>query len=164
MECVNEVAPAPLQTAGGRDQPMKEVSPMTSVSATTPAVKSARRPRTVRPVGGLVRWLKPLVLPLGIGRLAITNAAGALEEYDVGAHVDGGRITGFRLVRDNDEGHDVYVLAPRWSCSCPHFTFHGHADPKGCKHAAALRAALAAAGLLDQLAAPVTADPRRGTP
>jgi hypothetical protein len=108
--------------------------------------------RTPRPVTGSVRWLLPLHLPLGIGRLAITNAAGVEEEYDVGAHVEGEQVVGFRLVKDDDEGYDLFTLAPRWSCSCPHFTFHGHRDPKGCEHVAALRAALAAAGLLDHLA------------
>jgi hypothetical protein len=91
------------------------------------------------------RWLRPLVLPLGIGRLEITDAAGRAEAYDVGAHLDANyRVVGFRLVNDEDEGYDLFIDSGRWACSCPRFGVHGDKGVEGCAHAAGLRAALAA--------------------
>ena len=112
----------------------------------TPApAQPARTPPPVRPGAGSARWLKPLVLPLGIGRLEITDAAGQAEAYDVGAHLDaGGRVVGFRLVGDDDEGYDLFTDCGRWACSCPHSGAHGGGGVGGCAHAAGLRAALAA--------------------
>jgi hypothetical protein len=101
------------------------------------------------------RWLRPLVLPLGLGRLEITDAAGRAEAYDVGAHVDAdGRVVGFRLVNDDDEGHDLLPDSGRWACSCPHCGSPGDAGVGDCSHAAGLRAALAAlpAAALAQIA------------
>ena len=116
---------------------------------------AARRPPPVRPGAGSARWLRPLLLPLGIGRLEITDAAGRAEAYDVGAHLDAdGRVVGFRLVNDDDEGYDLYPDSGRWACSCPHFGPDGGEDVGGCAHAAGLRAALAAlpAAALAQIA------------
>jgi hypothetical protein len=122
---------------------------MTTATETPAPVKPARKPRQVKPVSGSVRWLKRLVLPLGIGRLEIVNANGVAEQYDVGAHLDtDDRVVGFRMVKDDDEGYDLFTDSARWTCSCPHFEFHGHQDRKGCKHAAGLRAALQAIGQL----------------
>jgi hypothetical protein len=117
--------------------------------------QAARQPPQVRPGAGSARWLKPLVLPLGLGRLEITDAGGRAEAYDVGAHLDaGGRVVGFRLVNDDDEGHDLYPDSGRWACSCPHCGPPGGAGVGGCAHAAGLRAALAAlpAAALAQIA------------
>jgi hypothetical protein len=122
---------------------------MSTLTSSAPAVKPTRKPRIVKPVTGSVRWFKRLVLPLGIGRLEIVNANGQPEQYDVGAHLDtDDRVVGFRLVKDDDEGYDLFTDSARWTCSCPHFEFHGHQDRKGCKHAAGLWAALQAIGQL----------------
>src|SRR5690348_8042740 len=97
-------------------------------------------PAPARPGGCSARWLRPLVLPLGIGRLEVTGAAGRAEAYDIGAHLDaGGRVVGFRLVNDDDEGYDLFPAPARWACSGPRCGGVG-----GCEHAAGLRAALAA--------------------
>ncbi len=131
---------------------------MPTVPTSTAPVKAARKPRQVKPVSGSVRWIKRLVLPLGVGRLAITNANGEETEYDVAAHLDpDDRVIGFRLVKDDDEGYDLFTDSDRWTCSCPHYEFHGDKDPKGCKHAASLRAALQAIGQLPPAPAPVRA-------
>jgi hypothetical protein len=117
--------------------------------------QAARQPRPVRPGAVGARWLRPLVLPLGLGRLEITGAAGNAEAYDVGAHLDAdGRVVGFRLVNDDDEGHDLFPDSGRWACSCPHCGPPGDAGVGGCAHAAGLRAALAAlpAAALAQIA------------
>jgi hypothetical protein len=112
----------------------------------------------VRPGAGSARWLRPLLLPLGIGRLEITDAAGRAEAYDVGAHLDAdGRVVGFRLVNDDDEGYDLYPDSGRWACSCPHFGPDGGEDVGGCAHAAGLRAALAALGQLPPAPPPAPA-------
>jgi hypothetical protein len=114
----------------------------------TPA-QAARKPRRVRPGAVGARWLRPLVLPLGLGRLEITDAAGQAEAYDVGAHLDAeNRVVGFRLVTDDDEGHDLFPGPAGWACSCPRFGHDGGEGVGGCEHAAGLRAALAAIGQL----------------
>jgi hypothetical protein len=107
--------------------------------------QAAPKPPPVRPGAACARWLRPLALPLGIGRLEITDAAGRAEAYDVGAHLDAdGRVVGFRLVNDEDEGYDLFTDCSRWACSCPRFGVHGDKGVEGCPHAAGLRAALAA--------------------
>ena len=106
--------------------------------------RAARQPRRASPGAVGARWLRPLALPLGLGRLEITDAGGRAEAYDVGAHLDaGGRVVGFRLVNDDDEGHDLYPDSGRWACSCPRFGPQGGEGVGGCEHAAGLRAALA---------------------
>src|SRR5215472_121866 len=83
--------------------------------------RAARQPRRASPGAVGARWLRPLVLPLGLGRLEITGAGGRAEAHDVGAHLDAdGRVVGFRLVNDDDEGHDLFPGPAGWACSCPH--------------------------------------------
>ena len=120
--------------------------------------QAARQPPPVRPGAVGARWLKPLLLPLGIGRLEVTDAAGRAEAYDVGAHLDaGGRVVGFRLVRDDDEGYDLFADCGRWACSCPHCGPPGGEGVGGCAHAAGVRAALAAIGQLPPAPPPAPA-------
>ena len=120
------------------------MTPLTE--APTPA---ARQPPPVSPGAGSARWLRPLVLPLGLARLVITDAAGRAEAYDVGAHLDAdNRVVGFRLVNDDDEGYDLSPDCGRWACSCRRCGPRGSDGVGGCAHAAGLRAALAALGQL----------------
>jgi hypothetical protein len=92
-------------------------------------------------VSGSCKWVKRMVLPRGLGRLSITShttRGPVVQEYDVGAHLDqAGRVTGYRLVKDDDEGYDV--SAADWTCTCADSTYR----QRECKHARAMRAALA---------------------
>ena len=118
---------------------------MTPGTETPAPARAARQPRRASPGAVGARWLRPLLLPLGLGRLEITGAAGRAEAYDVGAHLDAdNRVVGFRLVNDEDEGYDLFTDCGRWACSCPRFGVHGDKGVEGCAHAAGLRAALAA--------------------
>jgi hypothetical protein len=104
-----------------------------------------RTRKPVQPVSGSARWLRRPLLPLGLGRLRISTAAGVSHEYDVGAHLDEtGHVIGWRLVKDDDEGYDVDISTAPWSCSCPDYTLRRSNSPHTCKHAAGLRMALAA--------------------
>jgi hypothetical protein len=62
-----------------------------------------------------------MVLPHGLGRLAITSITTrgpVTTEYDVGAHLDErGKVVGYRLVKDDDEAHDSTQRTCRL-CSC----------------------------------------------
>lgn len=118
---------------------------MTTGTEAPAHAQTARKRPPLRPAAARARWLKPVVLPLGIGRLEITDAAGRAEAYDVGAHLDAdNRVVGFRLVTDDDEGYDLFTDCSRWAYSCPRFGAHGDKGVEGCAHAAGLRAALAA--------------------
>lgn len=103
-----------------------------------------RRGEQVKPVAGKVRWLRPLIVGKTLGRLAITNASGLTTEYDIGAHLDGERIVGFGLAKDDDE---VYAIDASqsygWTCDCGDCQFRA----RECKHIKAVRAALASAGI-----------------
>jgi hypothetical protein len=116
---------------------------MTPLTEAPAPAQAARQPRPPRPGAVGARWLKPLLLPLGIGRLEVTGAGGRAEAYDVGAHLDAdNRVVGFRLVRDDDEGYDLFPGPAGWACSCPHCRPDGGEGAGGCGHAAGLRAAL----------------------
>jgi hypothetical protein len=107
--------------------------------------RAARQPRRASPGAVGARWLRPLALPLGLGRLEVTDAAGRAEAYDVGAHLGAdNRVVGFRLVNDDDESYDLYPDCGRWACSCRRCGPPGGEGAGGCAHAAGLRAALAA--------------------
>jgi hypothetical protein len=113
-----------------------------------------RRTENVKAVAGTVRWLRPLIVGQQLGRLAITNANGQTTEYDVTAHQDGERITGFGLAKDNGEMYSID--AGRWygwTCDCGDFQFRN----RECKHIKAVRSALAAAGIT----IPMTPAPQR---
>jgi hypothetical protein len=99
-----------------------------------------RSPRAkARPVHGVAKW----ILPIGeadAGALAI-NGTG----YTVNVLRGTGRaIIGYRLIKADGTAYDVNTEAEHWTCDCPDACFHAE-RPGGCKHAVALRAALAAA-------------------
>lgn len=104
-----------------------------------------RRTERVKPVGGSVRWLRPLIAGKTLGRIRITNAEGKGTEYDLDAFTDAaGRIIGYGLAKDDDDIHAIDVVASTgWTCDCPDCQFRN----RECKHIKALRAALAEAGL-----------------
>lgn len=103
-------------------------------------MKSTKNAEQVKPVTGSVRWVKKMVLPHGLGRLAITSITSrgpVVAEYDVGAHLDHqGKVTGYRLVKDDDEAYDL--PADLSSCTCADATYR----ERECKHLLALKAAL----------------------
>ena len=68
-------------------------------------------------------------------RLAINDA-----EYFVTVHRDrDGRALGYRLERRDGTAYDIDATGPDWQCDCPDATYR----QRECKHARALRAALA---------------------
>ena len=99
-----------------------------------------RRPKAkTRPVSGKCRWVVPIGAT-GTGVLAINGA-----EYVVTVLRDQTRVLGYRLTKPADmASYDVCVQGSPWKCDCPDATFHPE-RPGGCKHVAALRAALQAA-------------------
>src|SRR5436309_2244366 len=109
----------------------------------------AAPPPSVKPVTGTARWLRPLVLPRGTGRLSLTvrRATGRLvtTEYEVRCHLEGGRILGYRLTKDDGEFYDVDAsFGPEpehWDCDCKDFLARSHARGP-CKHARGLYFAL----------------------
>jgi hypothetical protein len=90
----------------------------------------------VRPVHGVAKWLSPMGF-LGIGILAINGVPYVILRLSSG--------TGFRLEKGDRTTYDVNTEGESWTCDCPDATFHPE-RPGGCKHVAALRAALKAAG------------------
>ncbi len=106
---------------------------------------TTRTNETPKPVTGTVRWLRPLIHGKQLGRLAIGNANGKVEEYDVGylAGADG-QPTGLGLAKDDDQ---VYAIEPTIGggqrCSCNDCQYRN----RECKHIRAARAALVRAGL-----------------
>jgi hypothetical protein len=101
-----------------------------------------RQPKTkVKPASGKCRW----VLPIGeadTGVLAINGT-----NYTVTVLRGPNRVDGYRMVKTVGTVYDIGATEERWTCDCPDATFHPE-RPGGCKHVAALRAALKAAGQL----------------
>jgi hypothetical protein len=94
-------------------------------------IKTATRRAT-----GQARWLtRPNVCREG-GVLEVNGTA-----YEVLPLHDGEDHVGFRLLKADGTMYDVDTAW--WRCDCPDTTFHPE-RPGGCKHVAALRAALAA--------------------
>jgi hypothetical protein len=104
--------------------------------------KTTKNAEHVKPVTGSCRWVKKPVLPCGLGRLAITSltASGPVTaEYDIGCHLDHqGKVVGYRLVKDDDEAHDIDTSGQDWLCSCADAVYRERA----CKHVRALQVAL----------------------
>jgi hypothetical protein len=94
--------------------------------------------RKVGPVHGVAKWLSPMGF-LGIGILAINGVPYVVLRLSSGV--------GFRLEKGDRTTYDVCTEADPWTCDCPDATFHPERSG-GCKHVAALRAALKAAGQL----------------
>ncbi len=105
------------------------------------------KPTNDKPVTGTVRWLRPLVIGGQLGRFAITvetTKGTVTTEYDVQAFLDGERVVGFGLAKDDDEVHTVDVSQWfGWTCDCADCQFRNRA----CKHIRGLRAALTHAGI-----------------
>jgi hypothetical protein len=97
--------------------------------------------KATRPVSGCCRWLtKPNHLHEG-GVLEINGTA-----YEVFVLYDGEALVGYRLLKADGAMYDVGTAEPHgWTCDCPDATYSPE-RPGGCKHAKALRAALAALG------------------
>jgi hypothetical protein len=92
------------------------------------------------PASGKCRWVVPIG-QTGAGVLAINGT-----KYVVTVLRDQNRVLGYRLTKPSDmASYDVCVLGQPWKCDCPDATFHPE-RPGGCKHVAALRAALQVAG------------------
>ena len=100
------------------------------------------RPRKqVKPAHGTVRVLRPIgaVNPT-TGEVAINGRA-----YYVTRHATGYRLTGYDPRKREVTVYDL--PADLSGCDCPDGTFHPE-RPGGCKHRAALKAALKALSLL----------------
>jgi hypothetical protein len=74
---------------------------------------------------------------LGTGILAINGVPYVVLRLSSGV--------GYRLEKGDRTTYDVNTEAETWTCDWPDATFHPE-RPGGCKHIAALRAALKAAG------------------
>ncbi len=91
---------------------------------------NSRKP--VKPVQGKCRWLVRIG-ETGVGALEISG-----KPYVVSVLTDGNKTVGYRL--EKPDGKSYEIDAQSWECSCPDATFR----ERECKHAKALRAALAA--------------------
>jgi hypothetical protein len=105
-----------------------------------PTLNDPRNPiktcKATRPASGVCRWLtRPNAHREG-GTLAINGTA-----YEVLPLYDGATLAGYRLLKADGTMYDL--PADLTCCDCPDHTFHPE-RPGGCKHVAALRAALAA--------------------
>ena len=92
----------------------------------------------VKPASGSCRW----VVSIGeadTGVLAINGTS-----YTVTVLRDPNGIVGYRMVKADGTAYDLCTTEEHWSCDCPDATFQPE-RPGGCKHVAALRAALAVA-------------------
>jgi hypothetical protein len=87
----------------------------------------------------LCRWLRQPDGEQADGLLEING-----QTYELLPLRDGTALVGYRLRKPDGTLYDVGIVDPHgWTCDCPDATFHPE-RPGGCKHAAALRAALAA--------------------
>jgi hypothetical protein len=100
-----------------------------------------RKPKAkTRPASGKCKWVVPLG-ETGTGVLAING-----QDYVVTVLRDQDGVLGYRLTKPADmTAYDICARGTHWRCDCPDATFHPE-RPGGCKHVAALRAALQAAG------------------
>jgi hypothetical protein len=91
------------------------------------------------PVSGSCRWVLPIG-ETGTGVLAING-----HNYTVTVLHSPSGVTGYRMAKVDGTTYDLCTTEQCWTCDCPDATFHPE-RPGGCKHVAALRAALKAAG------------------
>lgn len=107
---------------------------------------TTQRKENVKPVTGNVRWIRPLIPGKQLGRIAITNANGQGEEYDLGFFLDNdGCIVGIGLAKDDDTVYAIDTAAGfGWECDCADCQFR-HRE---CKHIKAVRVALTKSGQL----------------
>jgi hypothetical protein len=107
-------------------------------------MKQRTRPRApVKPISGRCSW----ILQPGDGKhphpgiISINGTAYSFEEV-----LDGLSLLGFRLRKKDGVCYDIDVSAGYgWTCDCPDGTYHPE-RPGGCKHAKAVKAALAFLG------------------
>ena len=93
----------------------------------------------VKPASGTCQWVLPIG-EVGTGVLAINGT-----NYTVTVLNGQTGVLGYRLVKTDGATCDVCTTEEHWTCDCPDATFHPE-RPGGCKHVAALRAALKVAG------------------
>jgi hypothetical protein len=103
----------------------------------------SRKPRQMKPVSGTTRWIEKPSGPHLWGRIAITNANGETREYDFRAFLEGGKVVGFGLAKDDDEIYSIGITRYGWECDCPDANWNN----RECKHAKAVRAALSRLGI-----------------
>jgi hypothetical protein len=96
------------------------------------------KPET-RPVSGNCKWVVPIGKVSHTGVLEINGTV-----YTVTVLNLYGQLTGYRLEKLDGPTYDIDATAEQWRCDCPDATYHPE-RPGGCKHVAALRAALDAA-------------------
>ncbi len=94
--------------------------------------------KVAKPVQGTARWIiKP-------GRAAAGVLAINRVPYLVTEHRDDGRTTGYRVQKEDGTSYDLDTSGKVWTCECRDYEYRrAGKDPKGCKHVAALRKALA---------------------
>ena len=91
----------------------------------------ATRTAPPKPVSGTCRWLEPM--KDGLGCLEINGTAYTVMEIK----------NGFLLRKEDGTEYGISIEEQPWVCDCGDYTFRrANVDPKGCKHVAALRAAL----------------------
>jgi hypothetical protein len=93
----------------------------------------------VKPASGTCRWVLPIG-EVGTGVLAIDGT-----NYTLTTLRDQTGVVGYHMMKADGTAYDVCTSEEHWTCDCPDATFHPE-RPGGCKHVAALRAALKAAG------------------
>jgi hypothetical protein len=102
--------------------------------------RNPHKPRTAtKPATGTARWF---------ARPNAEGAGGVLEinrtRYELLPLYDGESLVGFRLLKAGTATmYDVDTAHESWRCDCPDAVHHPE-RPNGCKHLAALRAALQA--------------------
>jgi hypothetical protein len=133
----NKLGRAVLLTPPALGTPKALEIPMATVSDPRNPIKTRQ---ATLPATGVCRWLtRPNAEHAG-GVLSINSTV-----YEVLPLYDGEALVGYRLLKAGTATmYDVGTTAPHgWTCDCPDATFNPD-RPGGCKHASALRAALAA--------------------
>jgi hypothetical protein len=98
----------------------------------------------VKPVHGSCRWVKPIRWPFP-GVLGINGTAYTVIPQTGDRSGPAAPVLGYRLV--NQASRKAYDIdAEFWVCDCPDATYRSE-RPGGCKHVAALKAALRSIGL-----------------
>jgi hypothetical protein len=108
-------------------------------------MQRTRSPAPAKPVSGTWRWA---VQPTSThpGCLVINTTSYMVEEL-----LDALCLVGYRLKKHDGTTYDIDIGQSPWACECGDYQYRrANRDAKGCKHVAALRAALAAIGALPQ--------------
>jgi hypothetical protein len=104
-------------------------------------------------IHGSCKWLgliDGLVLDAGVALLSVTTATGTREYWVRRVKDDKGRVSGYTLTKEDGEQYLIDLsFGGGWehaSCDCGDAT-HRRFRPGGCRHIAAARKALEAAGV-----------------